>query len=189
MPETFNAAELVTALPSTGHVRPGAMLTNLRLIELDDFRSCNNRRDCFALQTRSNADAVVFFLNHQLNFGLVRLGGEECNQRVTARVIRANEAVSFSLLSDEPGGGQWLPGDKWELSPSMDTYYVVAASDNKAARALARHIERLPLRCTASVRQGMQGAALQRWLEELEAIAGNWKTQIDWQLIRVRNLY
>jgi hypothetical protein len=71
----------------------------------------------------------------------------------------------------------------------MDTYYAVAASDNKAARALARHIERLPLRCTASVRQGMKGPELQRWLEELEAIASHWQTEIDWQLIRVRNLY
>jgi hypothetical protein len=189
MKENFHAADLVSVLPSAAYARPGAMLTNLRLIELDDFRSCNNRRDCFALQTRSNEDAVVFFLNHQLNLGLVRLGGEECDQRATARIIRANESVNFSLLADAPGGGAWLPGDKWELSPSMDTYYVVAASDNKAARALARHIERLPLRCTASVRQGMKGVELQRWLEELEAIASHWQTQIDWQLIRVRNLY
>ena len=71
----------------------------------------------------------------------------------------------------------------------MDTYYVLAASDNRAARALARHIERLPLRCTASVRQGLKGAELKRWLEELETMAGHWKSDIDWQLIRVRNLY
>ena len=32
-------------------------------------------------------------------------------------------------------------------------------------------------------------AELQRWLEELEAIASHWQTEIDWQLIRVRNLY
>jgi hypothetical protein len=187
--EKFNPAELVSGVPSPAYARPGAMLTNLRLIELDDFRSCNDRRDCFALQTRSSEDAVVFFLNHQLNRGLVRLAGADCDQRATARVIRANESVNFSLLADAPGGGAWLPGDEWELSPSMDTYYAVAASDNKAARALARHIERLPLRCTASVRQGLKGPELQRWLEELEAIAGHWQTEIDWQLIRVRNLY
>ncbi len=189
MEEKFNAAELVSALPSAAYARPGAMLTNLRLIELDDFRRCSNRRDCFALQTRSNEDAVVFFLNHQLNLGLVRLSGADCDQRATARIIRANESVNFSLLADEPGRGAWLPGEKWELNPSMDTYYVVAASNNKAARALARHIERLPQRCTVSVRQGLQGAELQRWLTELEAIANQWKTSIDWQLIRVRNLY
>ncbi|HSD70969.1 MAG TPA: hypothetical protein VLB07_15530 [Woeseiaceae bacterium] len=187
--EQFNAAELVTALPPVSYTRQGAMLSGLRLVELDDVRSCSNRRDCFALQTRSNEDAIVFFLNHQLNHGLVRLAGEDCTQRATARVIRANESVNFSLLADAPGGGEWLPGEKWELSPSMDTYYVLAASDNKAARALARHVERLPLRCTASVRQGLKGGELQRWLAELETIADHWKTEIDWQLIRVRNLY
>lgn len=185
----FNPAELVTVAPPDGYARQATMLSGLRLVELDDFRSCSNRRECFALQTRSNEDAVVFFLNHQLNHGLVRLAGEECGQRATARVIRANESVNFSLLADTPGRGEWLPGEKWELSPSMDTYYVLAASDNRAARALARHIERLPLRCTASVRQGLKGAELKRWLEELETMAGHWKSDIDWQLIRVRNLY
>jgi hypothetical protein len=189
MEEKFNPAEVVAAVPASATARSGAMLSNLRLIELDDWRSCSNRGDCYALQTRSSADAVVFFLNHQRTLGLVRLGGEECDRRASARIIRANESVNFSLLDDDSGGGAWLPGDKWELSPSMDTYYVLAASDNKAARALARHIERLPLRCTASVRQGLQGAELQRWLTELEAIAANWQTRVDWQAIRVRNRY
>jgi hypothetical protein len=167
--------------------RSGTLLANLRLVELDDRRSCNSRSECFALQASSHSDAVVFFLNHQLNHGLVRLG--DCEQRATARVVRANDAVSFSLIKDSMGSGNWQAGDRWDLDPTKDTYYAVAASDAKAARAISRHIERLPLRCSPSLRSGLQGAALQRWLDELNAISAHWASSVDWQAIRVETLY
>jgi hypothetical protein len=187
--EPFLQAELVspTVTPVVGN--RGAVLSDLRLIALNDVQQCSRYRECFALQTQSSEDAIVFFLNHQLKRGLVRLASDRCEQRASARVIRANETVRFSLLNDDLGQGAWLPADDWELDPAMDTFYAVAANDNKAARALARHIERLPARCSASVRNGLQGDELARWLKELDAIAGHWQTQIDWQLIRVRNVY
>jgi len=37
-------------------------------------------RPCSMLQIRANADAIVFFLEHQANHGLVRLSGENCSK-------------------------------------------------------------------------------------------------------------
>lgn len=187
MPQAFLAAERVSMSPTPSATRSGAVLANLKLVELDDRRSCNSRSECFALQASSHSDAVVFFLNHQLNHGLVRLG--DCEQRATARVVRANKSVSFSLIKDSMGSGKWQAGDRWDLNPSKDTYYAVAASDAKAARAIARHIERLPLRCSPSLRSGLQGPELQAWLDELNAIADHWSSRVDWQVIRVETLY
>ncbi|MDH4047010.1 MAG: hypothetical protein OEW68_07905 [Gammaproteobacteria bacterium] len=189
MQQPFIDAEKVPFVPAVAASRAGTVLSASRLVQLDDYPACSTRFECFALQARSNEDAVVFFLNHQLNRGLVRLADDRCDRRASARVVRANESVNFALRADDPGTGSWLPGESWELEPDMETYYVVAASDTKAARAIARHIEQLPQRCTSSVRSGLRGAVLQRWITELNAIADHWKAQIDWQIIRVRNVY
>jgi hypothetical protein len=187
MPAAFQIAERAYSPAVTVSKQSGALLSNLRLVELDDRRFCNSRSECLALQANSSSDAVVFFLNHQLNHGLVRLG--ECDQRATARIVRANGAVSFSLIKDSIGGGTWQAGDRWDLNPAQDTYYALAASDAKAARAIARHVEQLPLRCSPSLRSGLEGAALQRWLDELNAISKQWSSRVDWQVIRVETLY
>jgi len=65
----------------------------------------------------------------------------------------------------------------------------VAAADTKAARALSQHIGQLPKRCSAPVRPGLEGIALRRWMEELKAIIEHWEPAIDWQTIRVKNIY
>jgi len=83
----------------------------------------------------------------------------------------------------------WSAGADWELQPDLDTYYAVAATDTKAARTLSQHIEDLPKRCTGSVRPGLEGYALQQWLTELKTISDHWGPAIDWQTIRVKNIY
>ena len=85
--------------------------------------------------------------------------------------------------------GSWSVADSWSLHPDKDTYYALASSNSKAARALARHIDQLPGRCSASIRGGLEGEELQRWLEELSEIMDRWDSEFDWQSIRVRNVY
>jgi hypothetical protein len=187
MPRPFASAERIKTSQTDSATRSGTVLANLKLVELEDRRSCNSRSECYALQASSHSDAVVFFLNHQLNHGLVRLG--DCEQRATARVVRANDKVRFSLIKDSMGSGNWQAGDRWDLNPAKDSYYAIAASDARAARAIARHVERLPLRCSPSLRSGLQGDALQRWLDEFDAIAAHWASKVDWQVIRVETLF
>ena len=144
---------------------------------------------CYALEVGSTADAVVFFLNHQLNHGLVRLSDASCSQKTSAKIARTNKQLRFPLPLESLPSSSWAVADSWRLHPDKDTYYVVAATDTKAARALAQHIERLPKRCSASVRPGLEGAELERWLGELAAITEQWRSAIDWRSIRVRSIY
>ncbi len=145
--------------------------------------------DCFALQIEASGDAVVFFLNHQLNYGLVRLADNACARKSMAKVARANEDVRLPLPLDSLRSGSWTDADTWSLSPRADTYYVLAATDTKAARALSNHIDELPKRCSASLRPGLEGEELRRWLEELDAITDHWAAAIDWRSIRVKDIY
>jgi hypothetical protein len=145
--------------------------------------------DCYALEVGSTADAVVFFLNHQLNHGLVRLADATCSQRTSAKIARTNKQIRFPLPLESLPSSSWAVADSWQLHPDRDTYYVVAATDTKAARALAQHIERLPKRCSASVRGGLEGTELKRWLEELAVITEHWQGAIDWRSIRVKSIY
>ncbi len=182
-------------------------LQPLKIVELRDAQSCaagqtdfqssrvfNGRYsssafDCYALTTESSNDSVLFFLNHQLNNGLVRLSGQSCNSRTDARIARTNEPLRFVLPADSLMSDSWSVGDSWKLNPVKDTYYVIAASDTKAARALSQHIRQLPNRCSAAVRNGLEGYELRRWMDQFAAIAEHWKHAVDWQLIRVKNIY
>jgi hypothetical protein len=132
---------------------------------------------------------VVFFLNHQLNHGLVRLADISCLQRTSARIVRSNQQLQFTLPPDSLHSAAWSAADSWQLRPDLDTYYAVAASDTKAARALSQHIEQLPKRCSAPVRPGLEGVALRQWMEELTEIFNHWGPAIDWRTIRVKNIY
>jgi hypothetical protein len=182
-------------------------LSALSIVELRDTNSCPSAHsdfrdsrvfngnysssavECYALEVSPSDDSVLFFLNHQLNNGLVRLSGETCNDRSDARIARTNEQLRFPLPIDSLMSDSWIAADGWELSPDKDTYYVIAATDTKAARALSQHIRQLPNRCSASVRHGLEGRNLQRWMDEFAAIADHWRQAIDWRVIRVRNMY
>jgi len=207
VPEQYSAAILEPDVRISMAKVDSGFLDTLQIVELRNVRSCataNNRYqtsremsgdypfaddDCYALEVGSTADAVVFFLNHQLNNGLVRLADESCSQRTSAKIARANKQIRFPLPLESLPSSSWAVADSWQLQPDKDTYYVVAATDTKAARALAQHIERLPRRCTASIRGGFEGAELQRWLEQLAAVTEHWQNAVDWRSIRVRSIF
>lgn len=202
LPEQFMIPS-VSASPNAPTLQSSAdFLASLQVVELQDPNACEVRSihsrspgfrrssaDCFALQVHSTDDAVVFFLNHQLNNGLVRLADKSCLQRTSARVVRTDQQLQFALPLDALQSAAWSAADGWQLQPDLDTYYAVATTDTKAARALSQHIEELPKRCSASVRPGMEGHALRQWMEELKEIINHWEPAIDWQTIRVRNIY
>ena len=103
--------------------------------------------DCFALQVDTSDDAVLFFLNHQLNNGLVRLADENCRDRTDAKIARGGEQLRFPLPADSLMSASWVTTDGWQLAPDQDTYYAIAVSDSKAARAISQHIAAFPMRC------------------------------------------
>lgn len=202
LPEQFMLAEKATVPPGPALKSDADFLASLSIVELHNRQACiakglstrspGYRRDygdCFALQVQLEDDAVVFFLNHQLNNGLVRLADKSCMQRTSAKIARTGQRLQFALPPDSLPSAQWSEADSWHLQPDMDTYYAVAATDTKAARALSQHIEELPKRCSASVRPGMEGHALRQWMEELQEIINHWEPAVDWQTIRVRNIY
>ena len=205
LPEQFTIAAM-SAVPGPALQSNADFLASLRIVELQEPGAClakrinssspgyrrpyvNNNEDCYALAVQSTHDAVVFFLNHQLNNGLVRLADTSCLQRTSARIVRTDQQVQFALPPDSLPSAAWSPAESWQLRPDLDTYYAIATTDTKAARALSQHIEQLPKRCSASVRPGLEGAALRRWLEELTKINEHWEPAIDWQTIRVKNIY
>jgi len=142
---------------------------------------------CFALQVSSHEDAVAFVLNHQLNHGLVRLAPGRCSSAGSARIVRNDASLQYPLPNLSVGS--WLHADSWSLEPREDTYFVLASKDTRAARALAAHIDRLPGRCGESLRAGLEGTALREWLDELNRIANHWEQSIDWQAVRIREIY
>jgi hypothetical protein len=142
-----------------------------------------------AMQVGMKRDAVVFFLNHQKHHGLVRLAGQDCRSQPDARVLRADERLSRPLpvSNIEPDAASGTAG--WTLTPEGDTYYAVAVSDSETAHLLARHIRRLPQRCTSAVRFGLRDEALEQWLTRFAGIVAKRPEHVDWQAIQVRNIY
>lgn len=205
LPEKFAAAEIFPASPDPVFRNNRGFLESLRIVELQQSTACLSWRisgtadrfrrsyldngDCFALTVRSADDAVVFFLHHQLNHGLVRLADASCLQSATARVVKARQLAQFALPPDFLSSAAWSAADDWQPDPDRDTFYAVATSESKAARELSRHIRQLPNRCSASVRPGLEGIGLRRWLDELARIIDHWGPAIDWQTIRVKNIY
>lgn len=202
LPEQFMIAERAAVLSGPTIESEADFLASLSIVELQDPQACMARgisarspgyrreyEDCYALQVQSTDDAVVFFLNHQLNNGLVRLADRSCPQRTSAKIARTGQRLQFALPVDSLPSAEWSEAKGWPIQPNLDTYYAVATTDTKAARALSQHFEQLPKRCSASVRPGMEGHALRQWMEELQEIINHWEPAIDWQTIRVRNIY
>jgi len=168
----------------------GVLLSSTRLTGINGTSACNSdRKTCVAMQVRTGEDAVVFFLNHQINHGLVRLSGPRCRPQTDARVVRANETTSqllplFALLPDAASRST-----EWSVSPDADTYYAIAVNDSKAAHILSRHLQKLPQRCSAAVRFGLEGEQLEDWMSVFAQTMTQWRSHIDWQAIRVRNVY
>lgn len=205
LPEQFAEAELYTAQAGPIPQNDAGYLAALKIVDIGGPRACRgngigpaSRRDgrpnlrqadCFALSVQSEHDAVVFFLNHQLNHGLVRLADPTCMQSETGRIVKSRQQLQFALPVDALPSAAWATGESWPTYPQLDTYYVVAANSSKAARELSQHVRRLPQRCSASVRPGLDGLALQQWLDELARMIEKWEPAIDWQAIHVKDVY
>jgi hypothetical protein len=145
-------------------------------------------RPCSMLQTRANADAIVFFLKHQANHGLVRLSGENCSKRTAARIARNGDFLNIPIARTTTDRNNWQETDDWDIDTTTDTYFAVVATDDVVARRLANHINRLPLRCSRSMRPGLKDSALKNWLEEFASITSRSPQHTDWRAIRVRNI-
>lgn len=206
--ETFlsvSPASVTQSAQVDNSLRDPELIESLQIVSLtsesfcnmatNDSRQVNERRGsteyrrCYALQAQTEQDAVILFLHHQPNNGLVRLADNNCSERSDARIARQGQPLLFPLTMEAAALPSWLPGNDWTIEADADTYYAVASSNTKAARALARHFEQLPKRCGYSLRPGLEGAALHRWFRELETIANHWRSEIDWQSVRVRNVY
>jgi hypothetical protein len=143
---------------------------------------------CSLLQTEARVDSIVFFLQHQASHGLVRLGDAECRDRTAAHVARRGEAVRLPITRTSTGAHNMAETLEWELAPDLDTYYAVVATDARVARKIANHMDRLPMRCTDSLRAGFEDEQLQDWLEELAAVTATHARHVDWRAVEVRNV-
>ena len=143
---------------------------------------------CSMLQARANTDAIVFFLEHQANHGLVRLAGEDCRKRTVARIARTGDTLNFPIARTSTDRNNWTETYEWEVESEMDTFFAVAATDADVARKIANHIDALPIRCSTSLRPGLKGAALKTWLTEFASITAGSREHIDWRAIQVRDI-
>jgi len=205
--EKYTAATLIPAIYTPLARSADRFVGALRVVEMRSDRLClagdklvGSSRvfnspysaatiDCFALEVEPSSDSVLFFLNHQLNYGLVRLSGRSCDGGTDAKIARMNEPLRYPLPVDTLLSDSWAVAEGWQLNPDQDTYYVIATTDDKAARALSRHISQLPNRCSAAMRSGLEDRELQRWMGRFSAIVERWKQSIDWQAIRVKDIY
>ena len=142
---------------------------------------------CSMLQAESHADAIVFFLEHQANHGLVRLGGTECRERTAARIASSGSQMRFPVPRTSAGNGS-TETYEWLLAPDIDTYYAVVLTNARAARGIANHIDRLPMRCSDAMRPGLEGIALQEWLDQFATLAAHSKRHFDWRALQVKDV-
>ena len=133
-------------------------------------------------------DAVVFFIQHQPHFGLVRLDDGFCRERTMARVVRAGDPFRFPLTYAHSHNSERIETSKWYVTPLRDTYYAVAISNERAARRVANHLDRLPIRCGASTRPGLTGESLREWLDEFSMLAASAAQFIDWRAIEIKDV-
>ena len=201
VPQRYMSAVPASSSKRAIELQSGAIFDSLRLVKLTGNSACPRRQqgfgtasystrraECLGLEINTRDDAVVFVLNHQQNNGLVRLDDDDCDYRTAARISRAGEPMTVAL----PTGmmlNSWLPENEWQLDPDADTYYAIAVSNSKAARAISSHLDTLPRRCSESLRVGFEGAELRRWLLTLSSELERWQPFVDWNAIRIENVY
>ncbi|MDH3508399.1 MAG: hypothetical protein OEQ25_14790 [Gammaproteobacteria bacterium] len=152
-----------------------------------DARYWPGRRACSLLTATANSDAIVFFLEHQANHGLVRLGGPDCRARTAATIARSDAPLQFPIpqTASRPRANETY---EWLVTPDRDTFYAVAVSDARAARSIANHMDKLPMRCSEAMRSGLRDTALQSWLDEFATLAAHSSKHFDWRAIVVTDV-
>jgi hypothetical protein len=143
---------------------------------------------CSMLETRARVDAIVFFLEHQANHGLVRLADAECRSRTSARIARSGESIRFPIARTSTRERDWAETYEWTLAPELDTYYAVVVTDARLARRIANHMDKLPLRCSEALRAGLENESLQDWLNDFAMLMARAAQHVDWRAIEVRNV-
>ncbi len=179
-----------------------ALLGPLRILKSQDQRTCarsgstsvrtttygESQLKCSVLIADARADAIVFVLVHQANYGLVRLGGPECRERTTPHVVTRGRPMRYPVPYSPIGSSEMRETAEWRIEPGVDTYYAFAVSDARAGREFANHIDALPLRCSRSLRRGLENNALHRWLEEFAVLAERHAPHVGWRAITIKDV-
>jgi hypothetical protein len=171
------------SIPNAGK---DALIDPLRITASTSSSDC--RGPCSLLSTRARVNSVVFFLQHQANHGLVRLSGNECRARTAAKIARGGEALSFPIAKTTTASRNWSEIYDWQLKPELDTYYAVVVTDAQVARQVANLFDSLPLRCSSSMRPGLDNDALREWLSEFAVLAARASQHMDWRAISIHDL-
>ncbi len=203
-PDTPPATTPVTPTPasiSVPNAGKDALISPLQLASPASFSDCKDGsvairdasymsgvRPCSLLTTKAQADSIVFFLEHQANHGLVRLAGPECRSRTTARIARKGELVRFPVAKTSTARQNWSETFDWQLDPQFDTFYAVVITDAQVARRVANHMDELPLRCSASIRPGLEDDALREWLSDFAMLTARSSKHVDWRALSVKNV-
>ena len=199
LPPAGGASRATVAVPHGGG---DALLGPLRILKSQDPRICSSpaetslqattysrpQQQCSVLMADSHADAIVFVLEHQANYGLVRLGGTACRDRTAAHVVTRGTPMRYTVPFAAIGSSEMREAREWRVMPGVDTYYAFAVGDSRAAREFANHIDALPLRCQQSPRRGLEGGALQRWLEGFAELAERHARHVGWRAIEVKDV-
>ncbi|MBT8101626.1 MAG: hypothetical protein KJO95_01570 [Gammaproteobacteria bacterium] len=186
------------SIPNAGK---DALISPLRLSSPASFSDCRDggmvvreasylsgMRSCSLLQTQARKDAIIFFLEHQANHGLVRLAGSECRARTKAHIARAGEPLHFPIAKTNTAKQNWSETHDWLLEPALDTYYALVVTDAQLARRVANHMDDLPLRCSASIRPGLEDGELREWLSELAMLTARSSAHVDWRAVKVNDV-
>jgi hypothetical protein len=172
------------SIPNAGK---DAMIGPLAIVSPPALADCGFSA-CSMLETRARVDAIVFFLEHQANHGLVRLADAECRDRTSARIARSGESVQFPIARTSTRKRDWTETYEWDLAPDLDTYYAVVVTDAKLARRIANHMDKLPMRCSEALRPGLEDEQLQAWLNDLAMLTARATKNVDWRAIEVKNV-
>jgi hypothetical protein len=144
--------------------------------------------NCSLLRTQARVDSIVFFLAHQANHGLVRLADVDCRNRTAARIARGGQDLRFPIARTTTRSRDLAETFEWKSAPENDTYYAVVVKDARLARQVANHIDQLPMRCTDSLRPGLEDSALEDWLAGLAMLTARNAEHVDWRAVEVRNV-
>ena len=162
-----------------------ALLGPLRVVHGHNSNRCRN---CSVLAANASDNAIVFLLQHQANYGLVRIADSACRKRTTAHVVTRNLPMQLQIPYRPLGRSSTREIEEWLVAPTADTYYAIAVADERIARRLANHLDKLPQRCTTAAKVGLKNQSLQRWLEEFAMLTARSSQHVDWRAIEVRDV-
>ena len=179
-----------------------ALLGPLRILKSQDRRICarsgsasmqtttygESPPQCSILIADTRADAIVFVLEHQASYGLVRLGDAACRARTAPHVVTRGTPMRYPVPFAAIGSSEMRETGEWRIAPGVDTYYAFAVSNARAAREFANHIDELPLRCGPSLRRGLENNALHGWLEEFAVLAERHAPHVGWRAIQIKDV-